>query len=150
MALTNGSYRPRVHRPPGAGAASDSSSIAIIVPGQGRIRIAADFPEPFLIPVREGDLLDPLRSLPCIALRDNDSHRPAVLFCERLTVPFIGQKYIAVVAGFEGQVRRIVVVGLEKDKFRQRERLHDGDDMFETDAFPFVVVATPTRDAVKV
>src|SRR5262249_61827514 len=98
----------------------------------------------------EVSLLAPLRSPPRRAPRDNASRRPAVLFRERLAVPFIGQEYIAVVAGFEGQVRRIVVVGLEEDKFRQRERLHDGDDMFETDAFPFVVVATPTRDAVKV
>src|SRR5215475_8249643 len=128
--------------------ASGSSRIALILPGKGCVGIAADFPEPFLIPVREGDFLDPLRSFPRIALRDDDAYRPSVLLRERLAVPLIGQQYVAVVAGLERQVRRIVVVRLKEDEFGQRERIHDGDDVFETDAFPFVVEAAPTGDAV--
>src|SRR5574341_1248128 len=72
------------------GTAGVSLRVSVVVPGERRVGIAADFPEPFLILVPECDLLHPLRPFPRVALRNNDSHRPAVLLRERLTVPFIG------------------------------------------------------------
>src|SRR5574341_1185997 len=81
--------------------AGDSSRVTIVVPGERRVGIAADFPEPFLILVGNRDLLHPLCPFPRITLWDDDTDRPAVLLRERLTVPFKTQQDIVIITGLE-------------------------------------------------
>ena len=70
------------------------SSISIVLPGKGAVRVAPHFPEPFFILIQKDNLFHPLRTFPGIALRDNHADRASVFLREGPAVPFVGQEHV--------------------------------------------------------
>src|SRR2546426_10361270 len=63
---------------------ASGEGIAVVLPGVGGVAVSSDLPVSRLILIDECDLSQPLRALPPVPLRDDESHRPAVLQGEGL------------------------------------------------------------------
>ena len=69
---------------------------------------------------------------------------------EGSAVPFVGQEHVPIVAGFKRQIGGVVVERFEEDELRRSQRLHHGQNVFETDPFPLVVKPAPACHTVKI
>src|SRR4029453_6205035 len=65
----------------------ERSGVSIVKPRLGRVRVTADFPEPFVIAGEELDLPDPLRALPRVELRRDHPAWSAVFERQRFSLP---------------------------------------------------------------
>src|SRR5256885_5866400 len=81
--------------------------VAVVEPRLGGVRVAADFPEAFLIFGQKFDLADPLRAFPRVQLWRDHPAGTAVLARQRRALPRVYQQHVVFDGAGEWKIRRV-------------------------------------------
>src|SRR5262245_41824661 len=111
--------RRRAGAPAGGGAAS-IAVIALLTPGVSVDVIAERLPEARLVVLHELQPADPLRRLPEVEVRDQETRRAAVLWRQRLAVEPGRHQALATAQILERQVGRVGAVAVRHEVGRRR------------------------------
>src|SRR5258706_6342605 len=126
------------------------STIAVFFPRIAFVVIAAHFPEAGAVFHREFDPGHPFRALPEIPVRDDHTHRPAMLAGDGLALPGMGEQDTILFEDLAFHIGGVAVIGMEQDMARLGLGSREFEDVARRHAPPMIVVAAPLRDAVDV
>src|SRR5262249_41647341 len=119
-----------------AGGAASIAVIALLTPGVSVDVVAEGLPEARLIVLHELQPADPLRRLPEVEVRDQETRRAAVLRRQRLAVEAGRHQALATEQVVERQVGRVAAVAVRHEvgrrrllEARRREQVVDRDPL---------------------
>src|SRR5215213_5412872 len=90
--------------------AASVTGVALFEPLIATVVVAERLPEPRLVAILDPDAADPLRALPEVPRRHDETCRPAMLGGERLAVVLERDEGLVVQHVGEGQVRRVPAI----------------------------------------
>src|SRR4029077_19370325 len=124
------------------------STIAVFFPRIAFVVIAAHLPETRAVLHGEFDPAHPFRALPEIPIRDDDTHRAAMLAGNGFALPGMGKQHIGFFEDRAFHIGGVAIIGMEQDMAGLGLGSREFAYVARRHAPPMIVVTAPLRDAV--